>query len=376
MEAPEVFRKWAGIGILASVLERKVWNQTNKGILFPNLYTVLVGPPGTGKSLLMSFSERILRELQDICIAPSSVTAASLIDTLQLATRKVLRPYYFQFNSLQVISSEFQNFLVSYEAQFMGVLTKLYDCELYEERRRTGKVQHIRIDNTQLSILAGTTPSYLSDLLPEGAWDQGFTSRTLFIFANPLSGVADIFGEETDFAYNQQIYEDLVIDLRGVLNLVGQAVWTPEAKRAIQDWRNDGAPPVPEHNRLAHYNTRRTTMALKLSLIASVARTNELRVYPEDFHTARAWLLDAEARMPEIFRQMTATAESRSMEDARFHVKEMMKKLNGPVPEHFLLGFLRNRIQAQHLAKVIEVMVKSRMLKAEYKNGITYYSTH
>jgi hypothetical protein len=62
------------------------------------------------------------------------------------------------------------------------------------------------------------------------------------------------------------------------------------------------------------------------------------------------------------------------MEDARFFIKQLQEKMHGPVPEHFLLGFLKDRIASQHLAKVIEVMVKSRMLKNMYKDGITYYT--
>jgi hypothetical protein len=375
MECPEIFRKWAGIGVLSSVLERRVWNRTGKGVLFPNLYIVLVGPPGTGKSLVVSFSEKVIRAVQDIHVAPSSVTAASLVDTLQLAIRKILHPVFFQFNSLSVVSSELQNFLPAYEATFMGMLTKLYDCELYEERRRTGKVQHIRIDNTHLSLLAGTTPSYLSNLLPEGAWDQGFTSRTIFVFSEAPEGVGEIFQEDEDFDYNEQLLQDLIADLKGIMHLVGQVQWSPPAKKAIQKWANDGRLPVPEHGRLTHYNTRRTTQVLKLGLIASVARNNDMLVEPQDFDMALAWLLEAERVMPDIFRQMSTTAESRSMEDARFYLKQLSVKLNGPVPEHFLLAFLKDRIPSQHLAKVIEIMVKSRMLKASYKDGITFYTT-
>jgi hypothetical protein len=338
------------------------------------MYIVLVSPPGVGKSLLVSFSEKVVRAVQDVHVAPSSVTTASLVDTLQLSVRKILHPSYFQYNSLQVIMSEFQNFLPSYESSFMGMLTKLYDCELYEERRRTGKVQHIKIDHTQLSILAATTPSYLSQLLPEGAWDQGFTSRTIFVFCEAPEGVSEIFEEVEDFEYSKQILEDLIVDLRGMLHLVGQVRWSIPAKKAIQKWVDEGCPPVPEHGRLLHYNTRRATQVLKLGLIATVARNNDMLVEPQDFDAALAWLLEAEAVMPDIFRQMTTTAESRSMEDARFYMKQMGNKLGGPVPEHFLLGFLKDRIPSQNLAKVIEIMVKAKILKMQFKDGITYYT--
>ena len=131
MESPDIFRKWAGISVISSVLERKVWSRSKGSQLFPNLYVVLVAPPGIGKSQIITRAERMLRQVPDIFVAPSSVTSASLVDTMQMAARKVLKPYYQQFNSVQVLTSEFQNFLPAYESQFMGLMTKLYDCELY-----------------------------------------------------------------------------------------------------------------------------------------------------------------------------------------------------------------------------------------------------
>src|SRR6185369_5451385 len=105
LSSPPIFRKWAGIGILSAVLERKIWTKTKGSNLFPNLYIILVGPPGVGKSAILSHAERILRAVPEIFVAPSSLTTASLIDTLDLAKRKIIRPTqvpaFAQFNSLQ-----------------------------------------------------------------------------------------------------------------------------------------------------------------------------------------------------------------------------------------------------------------------------------
>jgi len=336
---------------------------------------VLVGPPGAGKSAPLSYSEKILRQIDGVCIAPSSVTTASLIDTLQLSVRKVLHPYFMQFNSLQVVASELQNFLPAYEASFMGILTKLYDCELYEERRRTGKVQHIRIDNTQLSLLAGTTPSYLSTLLPEGAWDQGFTSRTIFIFSEKRHTRSNLFhDDEEDAQFYKELEDDVIYDLRAIMNLNGQVIWSNEAKAAIHAWVAGGEQVVPDHARLTHYNTRRVVHLLKLSLIASISRGNTMSVQPRDFEVALAWLLEAESFMPDIFRAMSTTPESRSMDDAHHYIREMFRKLQGGVPEHYLVGFLKHRTTPQNIQKMIEVMVKSRMIRHEYdKSGNSSY---
>jgi energy-coupling factor transporter ATP-binding protein EcfA2 len=373
LESPEIFRKWAGIGLLSASMERRIWTHTKGSDLYPNLYVLLVGPPGVGKSVILSHAERMLRNITEIFIAPSSVTSASLIDAMVLAQRQIFHPQLSQFNSLQVFSSELQNFLPAYEAAFMGNLTKLYDCELYEERRRTGKVQHVKIDNTQLSLLAGTTPSYLNSFLPEGAWDQGFMSRTIMVFSDEPSDT-ELFPDH-DTEYSDLLYKDLLSDLRIIFGYYRQLSWTPGAKRVIREWKAAGEEPKPDHARLLHYNSRRTAHVIKLSMVACLARADtDLVITEDDFTVASDWLFEAEAFIPDIFKSMVVTTESRIMNDAHYHLLQVHASLGKPVPEHYLINFLKDRIPSQAISKVIEIMVRSKMLKQEFNSPVPCYT--
>lgn len=353
-------------------MERKVWVRTKGSNLFPNLYIILVGPPGVGKSAILSHTERLLRAIPDIFVAPSSLTTASLIDTMEIAQRKIMWPQLVMFNSLQVVASELGVFLPAYDPAFMNTLTKLYDGELYEERRRTGKVNHIRIDSPQLSIIGGTTPSYLNSFLPEGAWDQGFTSRTIFVFnASPV--YTPIFGDEDDFQHLQEIYIGLIHDLKIIAQAFGKMSWSPDAADAITEWDRTGLKPVPEHGKLLHYNSRRLAHVIKLCMVASVARSAEKVITLQDFTLAKAWLLEAESLMPVIFAQMGLGGDSRVIEDLRFHIAMLYGKTKRPVGEHRLVDFLKDRVPAQNISKIIEVVIRSRDLKQVLVNGVVCY---
>lgn len=315
----------------------------------------------------------MLRNTPDLYVAPSSVTAASLIDSLAISSRAIIGPELATFNSVQVVSSELQNFLPSYDATFMGLMTKLYDCELYEERRRTGKVQHTKIDNTQVSILAGTTPSYLNSLLQEHAWDQGFMSRTILVHSEEPSNV-DLF-DEPNRAHYEQLYDDLMNDLRVIMKYFTRVTWSEDAQKAITEWDTGGRKPVPAHNRLRHYNTRRTAHMVKLSMVACLARGDTQHVVmSSDFETALGWLVEAEATIPDIFKSMIVTSEARIMQDAHYHLAQIYAQLKKPVPEHYLIAFLRDRIPSQSISKVMETMVKSQMLRQEFNSPIPCYT--
>ena len=65
---------------------------------------------------------------------------------------------------------------------------------------------------------------------------------------------------------------------------------------------NLGEPPVPDHPKLIHYITRRRTHLYKLSMVASIDRSNALSLTQDDFNKALGWLIEAELTMPDIFK--------------------------------------------------------------------------
>ncbi len=169
LSSPAIFRRWAAISAIAGALERKVWVQTLGSKLYPNIYAILVAPPGVGKTEVTWRVRDIWESLEDHCIASTSVTKASLIDELNDAERRIVTNHrdnpVDHFNSLLMSINELGVLIPAYENEFMNVLTDLWDCKHYSERRRTNKLE-IVIKRPQLNLLAACTPSYLMNVLP------------------------------------------------------------------------------------------------------------------------------------------------------------------------------------------------------------------
>lgn len=322
-----------------------------------------------GKSAILSQVERFLRTIPELHVAPSSVSSASLVDSLVLANRKIIRPNeqpsFVSFNYLATVASELGVFLPQYDPLFMNSLTKFYDGEFYEERRRTSAVKHVKIDSPFLALIGGTTPSYLNSFLPEGAWDQGFTSRTIFVYAG--EGVfSTIFGDESGFARLETEYHALLSDLKRIHGLYGKLQWDPDAAAAIEAWNRAGLPPVPEHNKLTHYNTRRLAHVIKLCMVASISRTSDLRITLDDYQTALGWLLEAETFIPDLFHSHGVAGDSAAIDDAwDFIFRTYNKEGKKPVSEHRVVNFLRTKVPSHSIMKVIEVMERSGIIKGE-----------
>lgn len=370
--SPDLFRRWVAIAAVAGALERKVWVQTLGSKLYPNLYTVLVGPPGVGKTTVLSEVSRLWRELPDHYVAPSSVTKASLIDCLEDAKRKIIRPGlvppFVEFNSLLVASGELGVLIPAYENDFMNVLTDIYDGHPYAERRRT-KDLRVNIQYPQLNLLGATTPSYLNAFMPEGAWDQGFISRTLLIYSGERV-IRPLFGDQSR---DEAAFKDLINDLKLIGSLYGEITFSQEAANAISAWHMAGGPPVPEHPKLAHYLTRRTAHLLKLCMVACVSDGGGLVISLAHYQRALNWLVEAEGSMPDIFRSMTSGGDSRAMEEAWYFVYTTYMKEKKPLLETRLVFFLKERVPSHQIKPIIDTMVRAGMLKLEVVSGLAAY---
>jgi hypothetical protein len=359
--SPAIFQKWAAVCVLGGAMERKCWIETSIGTLYPNMYVVLVAPPGVGKSVAIRRARDAYLSLKSHHLASSSVTKASLIDTLNESVRTIITPDQIpasrMFNSLQVISSEMGVLLPSYDPEFMHVLTDLYDCDVYSERRRTNKIS-IEMKAPQVSMLAACTPNYLTSVLPEGAWEQGFASRLILIYSGDVH-LVDLFSEQ-EIVVNEKLNKELKVRA----DTFGKFRFTAEAISMITEWRAAGETPVPDHPKLINYRTRRTSHILKLSMIMSMSESTDLIIDERHVERALNWLLEAEFFMPEIFKAMSGTSHGQLISETwHFVYKTFMKDKQKPVAKARIVNYLQARTPAHNVPRVLEVMESAGVLK-------------
>lgn len=356
-DIPPVFQRWAGIATIAGALERKVWVVARPpDPLYPNLYTTLIAPPGVGKTFIIKTVRELWKGLKNHHVAKSAMSRASLVDSLREARRQKVvnnNTKVIQFESLLIASNELTVLLPAYDADFMGTLTDLYDCHPYGEKKRTSELDY-EMDSPQLNILAGTTPSYLNNLMPEGAWDQGFVSRLFMVYAGstPPSDLFVVNGSSVNDLNN------LIHDLNMIGDLYGELKFTPEAAKAINAWHKAGGPPKPDHPRLQHYNTRRTAHLLKLCMVACVSSGQKLVITEEHFVLAKQWLLDMEFRIPDIFKAMSSGGDMKVINDAWHFLYKLYAKESKPIREARLMRFISERSPSHAVERLIQIMVK------------------
>ena len=371
--SPARLRRWAGIACIAGALEQKVWVHTNGSPLYPNLYTIFVAPPGVGKSDSFKPLRAFWKKLKDHKIAASNVSKASLIDELHDSQRVLIHPGRnpptIEFHSLKVIASELTVFIPEFATDFMSVMTNIYDTEPFHERKRTQKT-NIEIARPQINFIAGTTPSSLVQLLPEGAWDQGFLSRCMLVFGVERRKQSLFLSRELD----PKLQKDMESDIIEISNLYGELKFTQAAADFIDEWHLGGGLPVPDHPKLQHYLTRRTAHLLKLSQVACVSAGNELVIEVAHIQQAMDWLFDMEAHIPEIFKAMNSGGDGKVMDEAWHMLFQFFIRHKRGAPRALLVEFISRRAPSHAVERIIDLMEKSDMIRpvAEKGAGMTY----
>jgi len=373
LTSPEIFRRWAAISAISGALERKVWVRTMGSELYPNMYVILVAPPGIGKSEVTWRVRDFWQGLEGQFVASSSVTKAALMDELNEAARRIVTNHNMNpvvsFNSIKLAVNELGVLIPSYENEFMNILTDLWDCKDYSETRRSRKHDPINIKATQLCMLAAATPSYMNNLIPEGAWDQGFISRTILVY----SGERQVRSLFLDSTVDAELQEGLERDLARIGNLFGEMRWTESTANLIDNFHLTGGEPMPQHPRLLSYNIRRTVHLIKLSMVMSISESDSLLI--EDRHFQRAFdiMTETELYMPEIFKAMAQVGTGKTMEEAWYYLFTTFSKEQKPVLKHRLIQFLQERVPVHNIETTIKMMEEGQMIERKLTTGGTAY---
>jgi hypothetical protein len=270
---------------------------------------------------------------------------------------------------MYICADELGAFISKYDNEMIDGLANFYYNTPYSQTRRTSDI-NVKINSPQINILCGSTPQNLTDLMPEKAWGQGFTSRLMMVFSDERI-VGDDFAEQEDIDFS-----DLQSDLGIINELIGQFEVTEAYRKAVNDWRGVGEPPVPNHPKLIHYVTRRREHLYKLSMISAIDRSNHLLLTVDDFNRAMGWLLEAEAHMVEIFKAGATNADAQAMDEIVHYI--LANDRGHGVSEQKITRFASDLIPIQSVLRGIEILERSGRIVlrgVDRSTKLRYYTT-
>lgn len=384
-ECPTFFNRWCAITCLSAYMGKRVHFKFGHFNLYPNLYTMLIGSPGTKKSSAIKISAGLLKkagyksfaakktrqekylldlaERSDILYKKNSIETEDIDDILDKnlwgddeadeADNYNDRPPAESF----IAADEFNNFVGMGNMDFISILGDLWDIdEVFDYKLKNSK--SVFIPYPCISILGGNTPTGFSQAFSVESIGQGFFSRLLLIYGEP-SGIKYTFPPPPDL----DIQEKLIGVLRNIKrDMIGEMNMSEESKKMLDSiyhsWED------LDDLRFEHYSNRRLTHLIKLSLVLTCSR-GSLIIELEDIVHANTILTFTESLMPKALGEF-----GKSKNSAVSHkVMESINKTRVPIPFVDIWKLvhvdLEDRKQLMDILNNLQVAEKIQVVKGE-----------
>jgi hypothetical protein len=307
-EPPKIYHKWVAISTVAAVLKRKCLVNWGTLRFYPNMYIVLVGPPGKArKGTAMAYGKDFLVRAQ-VKMAAESITREALVREICEAKDSVFdddKPDVEFHSSLTVVAPELVVFLGYNQQQLMMDLTDWFDCGHGPEGRWTYRTKNMGTDDiigVWVNLIGATTPDLLRSSLSMDAIGGGLTSRIIFVYAPDRGKLcpAPFLTKEA-----KQLREDLYYDLEEIHQLKGPFKPNNDfVNRWIEWYMSTANEEIFSEPHLLPYMERRPLHVMKISMILNAMRTDSMIMEQQDLERAIAMIEEVELDMPKVFTGM------------------------------------------------------------------------
>ena len=321
--SPQSFIDFGWYYTVAAALQRRVWCGPEHKPIFPNIYVILVAPPGVGKGLVIKEVEYMLRYhyLEDpnapakaapdasvttvdphvvaainaanyaqatdgqmqkkhkkpllIPLAANATTFEALVRSMSKATRRI---NFMKFDekiqknvldiyihcSLAFCLEEISSLFRRHTEDVANFLLQAYDCGNYEYDTKTQGNDEIH--RCCLNFFGGTTPVFMESTFNDRLLNDGFSSRTWFIVEqknrfNKLL-IPPLSPEQLEARAH------LVEHVKKLSKLYGHIAYEDEAWQWLEKWwENPERPRVNKSPKLDAYEARKNIHVQKFAQI-------------------------------------------------------------------------------------------------------------
>lgn len=345
-DIPDTFIIWSALSLVGAALKNNVYFQIGTYTLYPNMFIVLVGPPGVGKGASMNILEQMIIDTkpnQVVNTLSDRITAERIIERIADGWSTAPQIKNMQFvlgkndHNCLLFSSEIR-VLLGASDWMLEFLEEAWSKTTYEYQ--TKNKGNVAIDNMCCSLLAASVPDFLRNVNREAHMviTGGFSSRCLFIYAENPSKDLPFPEPLKKNLKSKALYDNLVLDLQEIGTLRGEFVIDTGARLRFEAFLrlNRAASSKDDSEAVANFRARIKAHILKLAMIFSVSRDNTLHISDMDMVNAIAEVQKILVSLSKLFRgagegmdaAVTARVQDFIEKYGRVSKKEIFKALH------------------------------------------------
>lgn len=371
-EAPAIYHRWTCISIIAALLGRQVYVPFGHSIIYPNHYMMLMGEPGARKGSAMGVGKHLLKKVGYGRFAADKTSKERFLMDMKQFDVQADDPIA-EFEALTmsepaetyIMSGEFTDFIGQNNMEFVTMLTNLWDnLDQYTQPKITGK--SVRVEKPTVNLLGANTVQGFTLAFPPEALGNGFLSRMIMVYGE-ATGVKVAWPAPPDPLFTEMLVQhlkDISLNIKGQMNFTKESYELGKVLYAKQ---------IPvDDPRFSHYDTRRYTHLLKLSMIIAAS---ELQTDIQTKHLIRAntMLAAAEKRMPLALGEY---GKSKHSDVANAILQYLSKQILPVQATDIYKHVFRDLPKQSELAEVLGGLKMAEKIQVAQVRGKTGYMIH
>jgi hypothetical protein len=355
-EVPDSYHTWACLSLIAACVADRVWfRKMADSRIFPNLYVMLIGPPGLGKgsaiNTAIKFAAQDSKYLQPYV---GNITKQALIDELAQRQRKDLP------RNLWLISPELGDDIPPgpIGEELLRFLTKIFEGDFplpIKERTRLHGLHEIH--SPCLNWFAGTTDVWLTLSLPKYAIAGGSFARIVAV-----KGGYDLDNRIYRPIYpgdREAVVEHLFERVKVLSRISGEFKLSPEADRIGEQWYMNRQ--SPEDDSVLPSWKRQDDFVIKISMLFALADDNyDFIIQPEHLKRAQILIREVQKDLPELMSFANATPDTRALD----YISRSIRKA-GKIPHFILMRKSSKYVNKTKFIEIIDTLIQQRDIGRE-----------
>uniref|UniRef100_A0A6M3IP95 DUF3987 domain-containing protein n=1 Tax=viral metagenome TaxID=1070528 RepID=A0A6M3IP95_9ZZZZ len=357
LEACPRFKFFTACCVMGAIINNRVWIQRgDEGLLpklFPNVWVILLAPPGRGhKTSTINMGVNCLTQAAyEIRILADKLTPESLVKALSAPIGEEGRVRIGPSDATGLIKApELSVFFgkQQYNTGLVSLITDLYD---YREEWSSETIMRGRsvLKNVCISILGGSTPTWLQKMLPEDAFTGGFMSRFILCEMPATYFKRVAFPEKTNVGAK---WSHVVDGLRRLLAIHGEMSWSPEARDAYKKYY-ENLLPSGEVQRDA-YQEREAEQILRVSMLLALSE-GEMELGLKHFIQARRIIDSLMTETQPRIEHLTTHPRMQLVQDIQELLKQFGKMQESDLMKRVYRGLSLGELQFREAIKILKI---------------------
>jgi len=372
-EPPLNYHRWMAVTTIAAALQRKCRIRWGSITFYPNFYIILVAPAGQArKGTAMDFAKGFLDQLM-IPMSSDATSLQALIRRMSECTNteeETEKGYFESHSSLTAFSPELTVFLGFANKELISNLCDFYDCRSRFEYDTISRGME-EIIGVFLNLVGATTPELIQGSMSADTIGSGLPSRMIFVYEPKIVKrvVYPFFAlSEEGKALEQQ----LINDLTQIRSLRGDFKISKNFLDLWMDWYGnypDICPFDPAH--FGGYWERRPTHIMKMSMVMSASRSNDMTMTEVDLKRSIKMLEETEQKMNNVFNLMGQSDQAGNIQKVMNFVAKFGEVSMSQLMQEFLMF-----VSEAELDGILGSLRASNYIYAPISRGSEVYIKH